>query len=69
MNYKTFSNLQFTRLLENSSHIIQIDLRDERWKNTFRNLLVQLNFFRCLEKIPTIISNLHDVTRCLLQDK
>ena len=28
MNYQTFSNLQFCRLLKNSIHIIQIDLRD-----------------------------------------
>ena len=28
MNYQTFSNLQFRRLLKNSLHSVQIDLRD-----------------------------------------
>ena len=28
MNYQTFSNLQFERLLKNFFHSIQIDLRD-----------------------------------------
>ena len=33
MNYQTFSNLQFRRLLENSFHSIHIDLRDTSGEN------------------------------------
>ena len=28
MNYRTFENLQFKRLLKNSFHTVQIDIRD-----------------------------------------
>ena len=33
MNYQTFSNLQFRRLLKNSFHSIHIDLRDKSGEN------------------------------------
>ena len=34
MNYRTFSNLQFRRLLKNSFHSVQIDLRDTSGEQT-----------------------------------
>ena len=33
MNYHTFNNLQFRRLLKNSFHCIHIDLRDTSGEN------------------------------------
>ena len=32
LNYQTFSNLQFRRLLKSSFHSVQIDLRDTSWE-------------------------------------
>ena len=49
MNYQTFSNLQFRRLLKPSPHSLHIDLVKKfllsRWE--------YLDFFSCLEKFPT----------------
>ena len=69
MNYQTFNNLQFRPLLKNSFHSIHIDLRDPSGEKNPLYLSVSLVLFCCLEKPPTFISNMKDVTRWLLQDK
>ena len=68
VNYQTFSNLQFRLLLKNF-HGSHIDLRDTSGEKIPLDLSVSLVLFGRLEKPPTFISDLKDVTTWLLQDK
>ena len=67
MNYQTFSS----RNSDHRSRIffsIHIDLRD-RAKKYPLHLSVSFVLFWCLQKSPTFISNVKDLTKWLLQDK
>ena len=59
----------FRALVKISFHSIHINLRDTSGKKYFLCLSVSLVLFWCLEKTPTFISNLRNVTRWLLQVK
>ena len=67
--YQTFSNLQFRPLLKNSFHSFHVDLRDTSAEKNPLFLSVSLDLFWCSEVPPTVISNLKEFTKWLLQDK
>ena len=69
MNHKTISNVHFRPLLENSRYRIHIDSRDTSAEKCPFYLSLSLVLFWCSGKPPTIISNLKDVTTCLLEVK
>ena len=76
MNYQTFNNLHFTRLPK--SIYLYYEYRISLYSDWIKTravklptlyLLVSLNLFRCLEKPQTIVFNIQNVTRRLLQDE
>ena len=69
MNHQTFINLQFRPLLKNSLHSFHIVLKGTSGDKIPFCLSVSFVLFWCLDKPPTFISKLKDVTSWLLQDK